>query len=145
MLGGGLAGRCVCMFGSPLFLWLGVEVMLFTIIKCIWDLSPSSRGGKGVCTLALAFSAFSDHKTCKQQQVGRGFSLLPYCLGWAARLIGTSVLKSFQSRKTPQRGLFPKFLWHMCESLWLGHTVASLGEGITCLPLGKGGGGQLSA
>lgn len=60
MLGGGLAGRCVCMFGSPLFLWLGVEVVLYTVAKCIWDLSPSSRGGNGLCPHALAFSASAD-------------------------------------------------------------------------------------
>lgn len=97
-----------------------------------------------MCPHALAFSTSADHKTCKQQQVGRGFSLFSCCLWGAARQRGTSALKSFQGR-TAQRGLFPKFLWHMCESLWLGHTVASLGEGITCLPLGKGEGGQSSA
>lgn len=84
--------------------------MLYTITKCVWDLSPSSRGGNGVCSHALAFSASADHKTCKQQQVERGFSLFSCCLWRDAKMIGTSPLKSSQSRKTPQRGLVPKFL-----------------------------------
>lgn len=125
------------MFGSALFLWLGVEVILHTITKCIWDPSPSSRGGNGLCPHTLAYSASLDYKTYKQQQVGKDFSLFSYFLWWAVRQKGISALKSFQSRKSPpRRGSFPSFCGTGVD-LCLGHTVASLGEGITCFPLGK--------
>lgn len=136
----------MCMFGSPpLFLWLGVEVILYTITKCIWDLSPSSRGGNGLCPHALTFSASVDYKTYKQQQVAKGFSLFSYlsAVGCkAGKHLSPEELS--EQKDSPKGGSFPSFWWYRCESLCLGHTVASLGEGITCFPLGKGKGYFLS-
>lgn len=136
MLGGGLAGSCVCLFGSPLFLWLGVEVILSTITKCIWDPSPSSRGGNGPCPHALAFSASVDYKTYKQQQVGKGFSLFSSFRWWGARQKGTSALESFQSRKIPPRGRGALSQVSVAQVSWP-HSCFSC-EGDYILPTGKG-------
>lgn len=100
----------MCTFGSLLFLGLGVEVMLYTITKCVWDPSPSSRGGNGVCSHALAFSASADHKTCKQQQVERGFSLFSCCLWWDAKKDRHLIPKDLSEQKdSPKGGSFPSF------------------------------------
>lgn len=45
----------VCTFGSLLFLGLGVEVMLYTITKCVWDLSPLFQRKRSVLTRTCIF------------------------------------------------------------------------------------------
>lgn len=138
--GGGLVVRRVCMCELQLFVELGVRAVVYTISKCIWDLSCFSKGASGVCPHTLTISLLADHKTCKQQ-VGRIFCLfslyLPHPCQWAVGQKDTSVQKSFYEQKDSPEGFFPSFFCR-CVVLYRFAIQLLLLEGVTVPLTAKG-------